>query len=135
VCFVQICVLEIIRFYLKFVILYVPSLKLERECDGALETIIGFFLFYTGRESDDLIAMGTIWSPNTQIQKNSGSNSANGIQNVTGKSVSMVSTSLYINNFIHIQLKLFYLNIQIEFITSVVIGYNFIATCHYHIKL
>ena len=50
-------------------------------------------MFYTGRESDDLIAMGTIWSPNTQIQKNSGSNSANGIQNVTGKSVSMVSTS------------------------------------------
>lgn len=44
-----------------------------------------------GRESDDLIAMGTIWSPNAQ--KNSGSNSANGIQNVTGKSVSMVSSS------------------------------------------
>ena len=44
-CFVQICVLEIIRFYLKFVILYVPSLKLERECDGALETIIGFTFF------------------------------------------------------------------------------------------
>ena len=49
--------------------------------------------YSSGRESDDLIAMGTIWSPNTQIQKNSGSNSANGIQNVTGKSVSMVSTS------------------------------------------
>lgn len=47
--------------------------------------------YTSGRESDDLIAMGTIWSPNSQ--KNSGSNSANAIQNVTGKSVSMVSTS------------------------------------------
>ncbi|XP_052058998.1 uncharacterized protein LOC127699443 isoform X3 [Mytilus californianus] len=46
-----------------------------------------------GRESDDLIAMGTIWSPNTGAQKNSGSNSANGIQNVTGKSVSMVASN------------------------------------------
>ncbi|XP_076097069.1 uncharacterized protein LOC143067591 isoform X2 [Mytilus galloprovincialis] len=46
-----------------------------------------------GRESDDLIAMGTIWSPNTGPQKNSGSNSANGIQNVTGKSVSMVASN------------------------------------------
>lgn len=47
----------------------------------------------SGRESDDLIAMGTIWSPNTGPQKNSGSNSANGIQNVTGKSVSMVASN------------------------------------------
>ncbi|XP_071176281.1 uncharacterized protein [Mytilus edulis] len=49
--------------------------------------------YSSGRESDDLIAMGTIWSPNTGPQKNSGSNSANGIQNVTGKSVSMVASN------------------------------------------
>ncbi|XP_052059004.1 uncharacterized protein LOC127699443 isoform X9 [Mytilus californianus] len=53
----------------------------------------GVVVPYYGRESDDLIAMGTIWSPNTGAQKNSGSNSANGIQNVTGKSVSMVASN------------------------------------------
>lgn len=49
--------------------------------------------YSTGRESEDLVAMGTIWSPNAQLQKNPGSISANGIQNITGKSVSMVSSS------------------------------------------
>ncbi|CAG2211998.1 unnamed protein product [Mytilus edulis] len=66
--------------------------KLPRIHSSVVRHLLAYNL-RNSRESDDLIAMGTIWSPNTGPQKNSGSNSANGIQNVTGKSVSMVASN------------------------------------------